>query len=105
MVNIPFKIPDSVFEVTDSHYDSDVIYSIINLYVPKGRVDIYRQTSGWKKFLNIMEIDYSGVDAVTAEGKVTTGCYTLDGRRLDAPQKGLNIIRMSNGTTRKVFVK
>ena len=31
--------------------------------------------------------------------------YGLDGRRLDAPQRGLNIIRMSDGTVRKVMVK
>lgn len=31
--------------------------------------------------------------------------YTLDGRRVNAPQKGINIIKTSNGKTRKVFVK
>lgn len=28
--------------------------------------------------------------------------YTLDGKQLSAPQKGLNIVKMSDGTTRKV---
>ena len=28
--------------------------------------------------------------------------YTLDGKELSAPQKGLNIVKMSDGTTRKV---
>ncbi|MBQ9667196.1 MAG: hypothetical protein IJV45_00400 [Prevotella sp.] len=31
--------------------------------------------------------------------------YGLDGRQLTAPQKGLNIIRMSDGSVRKVMVK
>ena len=31
--------------------------------------------------------------------------YDLNGRRLDAPQRGLNILRMSDGTVRKVMVK
>ena len=31
--------------------------------------------------------------------------YSVDGRQLSAPQPGLNIIRMSNGTSRKVWVK
>ena len=31
--------------------------------------------------------------------------YSLDGKRLDVPQKGINIIRYSDGTTRKVLVK
>ena len=29
--------------------------------------------------------------------------YTLDGRRLQAPQRGINIVRYSNGTVRKVI--
>ncbi|MDO4159460.1 MAG: hypothetical protein Q4D41_03275 [Prevotellaceae bacterium] len=31
--------------------------------------------------------------------------YTIDGTQVSAPVKGINIIRMSNGTTRKVVVK
>lgn len=31
-----------------------------------------------------------------------TGIYSLSGRRLSAPQKGINIFRYSDGTTRKV---
>ena len=31
--------------------------------------------------------------------------YSLDGRMLVSPQKGINIIRLSDGTTRKVMVK
>ncbi len=36
-----------------------------------------------------------------AFGKV----YSIDGKRLSQPQKGLNIIRMSDGTTRKIVSK
>ena len=31
--------------------------------------------------------------------------YTLDGRQISAPQHGINIVRMSDGTVRKVMVK
>ena len=31
--------------------------------------------------------------------------YDLSGRRLDKPTKGINIIRMSDGTTKKVLMK
>jgi hypothetical protein len=31
--------------------------------------------------------------------------YTIDGKRLQQTQQGLNIIRMSDGTIRKVMVK
>ncbi len=36
---------------------------------------------------------------------VETGRYTIDGRKISEPEKGLNIIRYSDGTVRKVFVK
>lgn len=31
--------------------------------------------------------------------------YTLDGKRIAAPQKGVNIIRLNDGSTRKVMIK
>ena len=34
-----------------------------------------------------------------------TGIYTVDGKRLDKMQRGLNIVRMSDGTTKKVMFK
>lgn len=33
------------------------------------------------------------------------GFYTIDGRRISQPQHGLNIIRMSDGQSRKIFIK
>jgi hypothetical protein len=31
--------------------------------------------------------------------------FDLNGRKLSAPQKGINIIRMSDGTSRKVLIR
>lgn len=31
--------------------------------------------------------------------------YTLDGKKLSAPQKGINVVKMSDGTSKKVLVK
>ena len=31
--------------------------------------------------------------------------YTVNGQLISAPQHGINIIKMSDGTVRKVFVK
>lgn len=48
----------------------------------------------------------TGVEETVAGGDVReVARYSLDGRQLAAPQKGINIIRMSDGTTRKVLVK
>ncbi len=31
--------------------------------------------------------------------------YSLDGKKLDKPQRGINILRYANGTTRKIMVR
>ena len=41
--------------------------------------------------------------AVMLKGKWGCGkSFSIDGKRLSQPQKGLNILKMSDGTTRKV---
>lgn len=48
----------------------------------------------------------TGVEEVEAAGDAReVARYSVDGRQLSAPQPGLNIIRMSDGTSRKVWVK
>ena len=31
--------------------------------------------------------------------------FSLDGKKLSAPQKGINVVKMSDGTSKKVLVK
>lgn len=51
-------------------------------------------------------VDMSGVQTVKTSGEaVEIARYTLDGRLLNAPAPGINIIRYSDGSTRKVMVK
>jgi hypothetical protein len=47
----------------------------------------------------------SGLTSTTIGKAVIVERYSLDGRRLSAPQRGINVLRMSDGTTRKVLVK
>lgn len=48
------------------------------------------------------ENGFSGISLLQSpEPTVVTGCYDLQGHLLSVPQKGLNIVRMSNGTVRK----
>lgn len=50
--------------------------------------------------------DPSGIENVnTATNSEQTASYTLDGRRVQTMQKGLNIVRMANGKTIKVIQK
>lgn len=48
----------------------------------------------------------TAIDSVNENLEVTEiERYTIDGRRIDAPMKGLNIVRMSDGSVRKVMVR
>lgn len=50
------------------------------------------------------EGEYTGITAAPADGANTpVAYYTLSGIRLNAPQKGLNIVKMADGTTKKVL--
>ena len=44
------------------------------------------------------------VGVVVDESGTGVQYYSLDGRQLSGPQHGINIVRMPNGTTRKVVV-
>ena len=48
--------------------------------------------------------DADGIEDIIAND-ATYQIYTIDGKQVDAMQKGVNIIRYPNGATKKVFVK
>ncbi len=76
------------------------------LYVPEGSKSAYSTAIERKDFFNIEEIEVNGIDGVNADGQTeASGCYTFDGKRISTPQKGVNVIRYSDGTTKKVYVK
>ena len=75
------------------------------LYVPKGTYDNYR-LSDFGYFENIVEFDATGIDKTTTSTDVEeVSRYSLNGQRLAVPVKGLNIVKYSDGTVRKVVVK
>ena len=75
------------------------------LYVPKGTYDNYR-LSEFGYFENIVEFDPTGIDKTTTSTDVEeVSRYSADGQRLAVPVKGLNIVKYSDGTVRKVVVK
>lgn len=75
------------------------------LYVPKGCAKKYRQAEIWKEF-DIEEMDGTGIEGVTNDSTVTEEArYDANGNMLTAPAKGLNIVRYSDGTVKKVMVE
>ena len=75
------------------------------LYVPKGTYDNYRR-SEFGYFENIVEFDATGIDKTTTSTDVKeVSRFSADGQRLAVPVKGLNIVKYSDGSVRKVVVK
>ena len=75
-------------------------YNNATLFVPKGTIDKYKATDGWKDFLFIEEGVPSGIKGVHLDNDKDYPIYDINGRRLEAPQRGINII---NG--KKVIMK
>ena len=75
------------------------------LYVPKGMKNAY-QNSQWRYCKEIIEMETSGIDSVILNPDAKeVSRYSADGQRLAVPVKGLNIVKYSDGTVRKVVVK
>ena len=75
------------------------------IYVPKGTYGDYR-SSDFGYFENIVEFDATGIDKTTTSTDVEeVSRYSVNGQRLVGPTKGLNIVKYSDGSVKKVAVK
>ena len=76
------------------------------LYVPMGTRDDYCASDFGKYFENIVEFEATGIDKTTTSTDVEeVGRYSVNGQRLSAPTKGLNIVKYSDGSVKKVAVR
>ena len=86
--------------------DSDTFKSYTPvLRVPTESKEAYQTADYWKNFTNIEEIDVTGVQGIRVDKQQNAMVYDLQGHQLTQPKKGLNIIKMSDGTTKKVVIK
>ena len=100
-IDVP-KGGDSIF------YGLDL--SSATLYVPAASLETYKATAPWSSFGKFVPLtdEEMGVEELTIDnGQLTmsAGIYDLNGRRLTKMQRGLNIVRYADGTTRKVMIK
>ena len=76
------------------------------LYVPQGTEQDYWLSPGWGDFGKIVEFDATGIDKVTTSNDAKElSRYSVNGQRLSAPAKGLNIVKYSDGSVKKVVVQ
>ena len=75
------------------------------VYVPKGTYDDY-WLSEFGYFENIVEFEATGIDKTTTSTDVEeVSRYSVNGQRLVGPTKGLNIVKYSDGSVKKVVVE
>ena len=95
---VPISAPYTAFKNAD--------VSNITLYVPQGTYQDYWLADVWGDFGNIVEYDVTGVDNVTTSTNTKeVSRYSANGHRLSAPTKGLNIVKYSDGSVKKVVVQ
>ena len=75
------------------------------VYVPKGTYDDY-WLSEFGYFENIVEFDPTGINnVITSNDAKELSRYSVNGQRLSAPAKGLNIVKYGDGSVKKVAVQ
>ena len=88
-------------EVYSSSCFSSVDVSNVLLVVPDDAVEKYKAHEVWGQFMIETATGISLTPDPTPVGEESW--YGLNGRKLDKPQRGINIIHRSDGTTRKVI--
>ena len=97
--------PSVVHSISQTDFE-DYITAQVSLTVPDESVEKYRNDPKWGKFANISSNKApTAIEQVDKSGASVSAYYSSDGKQLKAPVKGLNIVRMSDGTVRKVVVK
>ena len=76
----------------------------VNLHVPEVSIELYKNAGPWKNFGNIVAIETTSIEKINENVDINAS-YNLNGMRLSNPQKGINVLRLTNGKTKKVFIK
>ena len=71
-----------------------------------GTRDDYRLSKFGDYFENIVEFGATGINKTTTSTDVEeVARYSVNGQRLSVPTKGLNIVKYSDGSVKKVAVR
>ena len=124
LVKEPFEISYNTFCYYFRHYDDWLgegsfymetypdIYNYATLYVPRGSAKDYKNTASWSSFKNIEELkDPDAPNAPTdinelelSDNSEVQNCL-LDGRTTNKATKGIHIVKMADGSIKKVIIR
>ena len=101
------QVPDAHMLYGNPVFDGSI--SNAKLHVPAASIDVYRTEELWNGFESIVALKdddpKTGITDVNQNNTTGKQYYSLDGKRMVTLQRGLNIVKLSDGTTRKVSVK
>ena len=80
------------------------LYYNATLYVPKESIDLYKSTRPWSYFKSIVDIESTDINHITnTDDNEIKAVFGVDGKRINGMKKGMNIVKMNDGETRKVI--
>ncbi len=82
----------------------DAAVSTATLVVPVSAVNAYKEADVWKTFGTIKGGDISEVSLLPVEEASISAIYNVNGIRMQELKSGLNIVKMSDGSVRKVII-
>lgn len=94
----------STLPLTDINAFEDSYPDHTTLHVPAASLEAYEAEIPWNEFKDIVPISDTRIVSIV-KGPDGSTIYTLDGRKVNTQQKGINIIRFSNGETKKILNK
>lgn len=102
------SIPEVGKDIFDKQYEIFNMVDLANaiLYVPASSLEQYKQTSPWSRFGTILPLpDDTGIEEVVVEGYNSCLYFGLDGKQAKSLTRGVYIVKMQNGATKKIFMK
>jgi hypothetical protein len=102
------QVPNATIGSNPAFYHKTIANA--TLHVPATSIDDYKAAETWKEFGSIVALtdedpSPTGITNIYQDSATERQYYSLDGKRSSTPLRGLNIIKMSNGTTRKVVIR
>lgn len=110
-----------ITKAADSYKQDDIDTGKIRLYEYTMKTDKskevknveFTKTYGGAGYITILGVSRKGNAVATGienienrpSASAVNGIYTINGMKINTLQKGINIIKMADGTTRKVVIK
>ena len=97
LITNPFRIEYETF--------SKNTFNNATLYVPKGTINKYKATEGWKDFANIVEGNPTSIEDIKNKQQEPVSYFTLDGRQIDSPKSGTVVVKKQGKKIEKILIK